>query len=143
MNQRSHSETTSEQLFMEETSTITGEDVFLNSLPASPDKSSNQTENFLIIASPTKSPQKSRKLENVLEKIKKLKNDDTFEKQLTQNVILKIKRDLQTQKKETIKHIKECFGDMLDNMDFMEWLSVKLAYKPNRYKSLLSDNVVT
>ena len=128
---------------MEETSTITGEDVFLNSLPASPDKSSNQTENFLIIASPTKSPQKSRKLENVLEKIKKLKNDDTFEKQLTQNVILKIRRDLQTQRKETIKHIKECFGDMLDNMDFMDWLSVKLAYKPNRYKSLLSDNVVT
>ena len=128
---------------MEETSTITGENVFLNSPPASPDKSSNQTENFLIIASPTKSPQKSRKLENVLQKIKKLKNDDTFEKQLTQNVILKIRRDLQTQKKETIKHIKECFGDMLDNMDFMDWLSVKLAYKPNRYKSLLSDNVVT
>ena len=117
---------------MEETSTITGEDVFLNSLPASPDKSSNQTENFLIIASPMKSPQKSRKLENVLEKIKKLKNDDTFEKQLTQNVILKIRRDLQTQRKETINHIKECFGDMLDNMDFMDWLSVKLAYKPNR-----------
>ena len=31
---------------------------------------------------------------------------------------------------------------MLDNMDFVDWLSVKLAYKPNQFKSLLSDNVV-
>ena len=66
-----------------------------------------------------KSPEKSRNLENVLEKIKKLKND-MFEKQFTQNMILKIRRDLQTHKKETIKHIKECFGDMLDNMDFVD-----------------------
>ena len=31
---------------------------------------------------------------------------------------------------------------MLDNMDFVDWLSVKLAYKPNRFKCLLCDNVV-
>ena len=61
---------------MEETSTITGEDVFPNSLPASPDKSRSQTKNFLIIASTMKSTEKSRNLKNVLEKIKKLKNDD-------------------------------------------------------------------
>ena len=79
MNQSIHSETTSEQLFMEGTSTITGEDVFRNSLPTSPVKSSSQIENFLILASPMKSPEKSRNLENVLEKIKKLKNDDAFE----------------------------------------------------------------
>ena len=98
---------------MDETSTITGEDVFRNSLTASPDKSSSQIENFLIIVSPMEISEKSRNLEDVLEKIKKLKNDDAFEKQFTQNVILKIRRDLQTHKKETIKHIKECFGDML------------------------------
>ena len=46
MNQSIHSETISKQLFMEETSTVTGEDVFPNSLPASPDKSSSQTENM-------------------------------------------------------------------------------------------------
>ena len=123
-------------------SAVKGEDVFPYRLPAAPNKSPSQTENFHIIASPTKSPEKSRNLENVLEKIKKLKNDDAFEKQFTQDVILKIRRDLQTQKKETIKHIKECFSDMLDNMDFVDWLSVKLAYKPNQFKSLLSDNVV-
>ena len=75
MNQSIHSETTSKQLFMEETSTKTGEDVFPNSLPASPDKSQSQTENFIITASPIKNPEKSRNLENVTEKIKKLKND--------------------------------------------------------------------
>ena len=68
---------------MEENSKITDKDVFPNSLPASPDKLSNQTKNFLIIASPMESPEKSRNLENVLEKIKKLKNDDAFEKQFT------------------------------------------------------------
>ena len=140
MYQSIHSETTSEQLFMEKTSTITST-VFPNSLPASPDKSSSQTENFLIIVSPMKSPKKSRNLENVLEKIKKFKNDDAFEKQFTQNMILKIRIDLQTHKKETIKHIKDCFGDMLDNMDFVDWLSVKLAYRPNRFKSLLTDSL--
>ena len=31
---------------------------------------------------------------------------------------------------------------MLDNMDFVDWLSVKLAYKLSQFKSLLSDNVV-
>ena len=55
-----HSETTSERVFMEETSTITGEGIFQNSLPASPDKSSIQTENVLVIASPMKSLEKSR-----------------------------------------------------------------------------------
>ena len=30
----------------------------------------------------------------------------------------------------------------VDNMDFVDWLSVKLAYKPNWFKSLLSENVV-
>ena len=75
MDQNIPSETTSEQLFMKETSTKTDEDVFPNSLPASPDKSPSQTENFIIIASPIKNPEKSRNLENVIEKIKKLKND--------------------------------------------------------------------
>ena len=78
MNQSIHSETASEQLFMEESLTITGEDIFPNSLPVSPDKSS-QIENLLITVLPIKSPEKSRNLENVLEKIKKLKTDDTFE----------------------------------------------------------------
>lgn len=60
MSQSIHSETTSERVFMEETSAITGEDIFQNSLPASPNKSSIQTENVLAIASPMKSPEKLR-----------------------------------------------------------------------------------
>ena len=89
-----------------------------------------------------KSTEISRNLENALEKILKLKNDDAFGKHFTQNVILKIRRDLQTHTKETIKHMKECFRDIVDNMDFRNWLSVKLAHKPNRFKSLISDHVV-
>ena len=73
MNQSIYSETTSERLFMQDTSTVTGEEDFPNSLSASPEKSLRQTENFLIVASPMKSPEKLRNLENVLEKIKKLK----------------------------------------------------------------------
>ena len=64
---------TSKQLFMEETSTIRGKDVFPNSLPASSYKSSSQTENFLIIASSMNGPENLKNLENVLQKIKKLK----------------------------------------------------------------------
>ena len=64
MNQSIYSETTSERLFMQDTSTVTGEEDFPNSLSASPEKSSRQTENFLTVASPMKSPEKLRNLEN-------------------------------------------------------------------------------
>ena len=122
MNQSIYSETTSERLFMQDTLTVTGEEDFPNSLSASPEKSLRQTENFLIVASPMKSPEKLRNLENVLEKIKKLKKNDAFEKQFMQNVILKRRTGLQTHKKEMIKHIIELFGDMLDNIDLLNWL---------------------
>ena len=122
MNQSIYSETTSERLFMQDNLTVTGEEDFPNSLSASPEKSLRQTENFLIVASPMKSPEKLRNLENVLEKIKKLKKNDAFEKQFMQNVILKRRTGLQTHKKEMIKHIIELFGDMLDNIDLLNWL---------------------
>ena len=77
ISQSIHSKTTSEQLFIEKTSTIIDEDVFPNSLPASPDKSSSQTENLRIIASPV----------------------------------------------EKSKHIKRVLWDVLDNMDYVDWLS--------------------
>ena len=64
MNQIIYSVTTSERLFMQETFTVTGEEDFPNSLSASPEKSSRQTENFLTVASPMKSPEKLRNLEN-------------------------------------------------------------------------------
>ena len=122
MNQSIYSETTSERLFMQDTLTVTGEEDFPNSLSASPEKSLRQTENFLIVASPMKSPEKLRNLENVLEKIKKLKKNDAFEKHFMQNVVLKRRPGLQTHKKEMIKHITELFGDMLDNIDLLNWL---------------------
>ena len=122
MNQSIYSETTSERLFMQDTLTVTGEEDFPNSLSASPEKSLRQTENFLIVASPMKSPEKLRNLENVLEKIKKLKKNDAFEKHFMQNVVLKRRPSLQTHKKEMIKHITELFGDMLDNIDLLNWL---------------------
>ena len=38
-----------------------------------------------------------------------------------------------------MEFIKDSFGDMLDDKDFLSWLSKKLEYKPNRLKSLLQD----
>ena len=32
-----------------------------------------------------------------------------------------------------------CFGEMLDNMDFVSWISNKFGYKPNRMKQLFQE----
>ena len=54
-------------------------------------------------------------------------------------MILKLKDDLKVNKTATIEYNKECFCDLLDNIDFLLWLYVKLGYKPNRMKKLLSE----
>ena len=54
-------------------------------------------------------------------------------------MIFKLKNDLKTNKKATVNYIKDCFGNMLDNIDFLSWLSVRLGYKPNRMKKLLAE----
>ena len=80
-------------------------------------------------------------MEEIIINIKKKKiiRDEQFEKQFSQNLIFKLKNDLKTNKKATVNYIKDSFGNMLDNMDFLSWLSVRLGYKPNRMKKLLAE----
>ena len=94
-----------------------------------------------IPASPTKNPEKSNYLEEIIMNIKKKKiiSDEQFEKQFSQNLMFKLKNDLKTNKKATVNYIKDCFRNMLDNMDFLSWLSVRVGYKPNRMKKLLAE----
>ena len=54
-------------------------------------------------------------------------------------MILKLKRDLKSTKAEVVEFIKDSFGDMLDDKEFLSWLSKNLEHKPNRLKSLLQD----
>ena len=70
---------------------------------------------------------------------KKNKRDDYFEKQFSQNVTLELNRDLKSTKTEIMEYIKDCFGEIMDNMDFVSWISSKLGYKANRLKKLLEE----
>lgn len=72
-------------------------------------------------------------------KQKKNKRDDYFEKQFRQNLTLELKRDLKSKKTEIMEYIKHCFGEIMDNMDFVSWISSKLGYKPNHLKKLLEE----
>ena len=80
---------------------------------------------------------KSSHLEEIITNIKK-KSDDSFEKQFSQNLMLKLKRDLKSEKTETVEYIKEYFAEMWDNMD-LSWISNKLGYKSNLMKKLLEE----
>ena len=91
------------------------------------------------LLSPTKDPERSSHLESIICNIKKIKSEHHYEKKITENLILKLKRDLKSKKAEAVEFIKDSFGDMLDDKDFLSWLSKKLEYKPNRLKSLLQD----
>ena len=55
-----------------------------------------------IPASPTKNPEKSYYLEEIIMNIKKKKiiSDEQFEKQFSQNLIFKLKIDLETKKRQ-------------------------------------------
>ena len=91
------------------------------------------------LLSPTKDLESSSHLESIICNIKKIKSEHHYEKKITKNLILKLKRDLKSKKAEAVEFIKDSFGDMLDDKDFLSWLSKKLEYKPNRLKSLLQD----
>ncbi len=56
---------------------------------------------------------------NHIASIRNKKGDKQFEEQITQNLISKLKRDEKGKKTETADYIKDCFGDMLDNSDFI------------------------
>ena len=91
------------------------------------------------LLSPAKDPERSSHVESIICNIKKIKSEHHYEKKLTENLILKLKRYLKSKKAEAVEFIKHSFGDMLDGEDFLSCLSKKLEYKPNRLKSLLQD----
>ena len=76
--------------------------------PASPVPPYKQLPKILQPASPL--PEKSSHLEEIITNIKKKKSDDYFEKQFCQNLKLKPKRDLKSEKTEIVEHIKDCFS---------------------------------
>ena len=78
-------------------------------------------------------------LEEIITNIKKKKGDDYFKKQFSQDLILKLKRDLKSEKTEIVENFEDCFGEMVNNMDFVSWISSKLGYKPNQIKKLLEQ----
>ena len=84
-------------------------------------------------------PVKSSHLEEIITNINQKKKNDYFEKQFCQNLILKLKRDLKSEKTEAMEHIKDCFDEILDNMNSVTWISNKLRYKPNSMKKLLGE----
>ena len=92
-----------------------------------------------ILQSATPVPVKSSYFEEIITNIEKEKSKHYFEKQLRQNLILKSKRDLKIEKKATVEYFKDCFGEMLDNMDFVSWISNKLGYKPDHTNKLLEE----
>ena len=97
--------------------------------PASPVPPSEQLPKILQEATPV--PVKSSHLEEIITNIKKKKSDYYFEKQFTQNQVVKVKRDPKSENTtEAMEYIKDCFGEKLDNMDFLSWISDRLGYKP-------------
>ena len=105
--------------------------------PASPVPPSKQLPTRLQSATPV--PVKSSYLEEIITNIKNKNSNDYLEKQFSQNLILKSKRGLKIKKTETVECIKDCFGEMLDNMDLVSWISNKLGYKPHHTKNLLEE----
>ena len=74
-------------------------------------------------------------------KKKQIVSDEVLERECCQNVTEKLKSDLQNDRTSTIEYIKKCFGELIQNEDFVSWLSKKLGYKPSRFQSLLKEKV--
>ena len=70
-------------------------------------------------------PERSSHLESIICNIKKIKSEHHYEKKITKNLILKLKRDLKSKKAEAVEFFKDSFGDILDDKDFLSWLSKK------------------
>ena len=105
--------------------------------PASPVPPYEQLHKILQPASPL--PVKSSHLEEIITNIRQKKSDDYFEKQFCQNLILKLDRDLKSEKIETAEHIKDYFSGSLDNMNSLSWISNKLGYKSNHMKKVFEE----
>ena len=81
---------------------------------------------------------KRSRLKNVISKITK-NIDHSFT--LNQCVIEKLKHDIKNNKSATVHYMRSCFDEMLDDEDFIIWLSLAVGLKPNRLKKLLLENL--
>ena len=66
--------------------------------------------------------------------------DETLEKLFTEKIIMKINNDFtgdSAAMKSVVKFLHDCFGDSIDDYNFIRWLSRKMTYKPIRLFNLL------
>ena len=81
---------------------------------------------------------KRSRLENVISKITK-NIDHSFT--VNQCVIEKLKNYIENNKSAAVHYMRSCFDEMLDDEDFISWLSLAVGLKLNRLKKLLSENL--
>ena len=68
--------------------------------------------------------------------------DEKLEKLYIEKIIMKINNDFagdSAAKKSAVKFLHDCFGDSIDNYNFIRWLSKKMKYKPIRLFNLLKN----
>ena len=66
--------------------------------------------------------------------------DEKLEKLFIEKIIMKINNDFtgdSATKKSAVKFLHDCFGDSIDDCNFIQWLSKKMNYKPIRLFNLL------
>lgn len=106
------------------------------SFPASPIAATSPNASH-VVTSPNGlfSPLKVSRLEAVINKItKSIDYSDKF----NICVINHLKKQLKDNKKEAVVYMKECFGLMLDDENFLNWLAKSVGYKPYSLKHLLN-----
>ena len=81
---------------------------------------------------------KRSRLENVISKI--TRNTAHFFT-LNQCVIETLKHDIKNNKSAAVYYMRSCFDEMLDDKDFINWLSLAVGLKTNRLKKLLLENL--
>ena len=77
------------------------------------------------------------RLESFIDKISK---NVRYEDQFNSCVILHLKTKLKEDRNSAVCYMKECFDELLDNKEFLKWLSKKLDYQLCRLEKLLDSN---
>ena len=68
--------------------------------------------------------------------------DEKLEKQFLEKIMIKLNTDFKggsAAKKSSVKFLHDCFGDLIDDYSFTQWLPKKINYKPIRLLNLLKN----
>ena len=68
--------------------------------------------------------------------------DQKLEKLFIEKIIIKINNDFTgdfAAKKSAVNFLHDCFGDSIDDYDFIRWLPKKMNYNPKRLFNLLKN----